>query len=76
MIHLGYRAESKGHMQVTTNIEGRSALQCPVNYTSSDLYAKMDKRKKKKKTTKLLRNLQKFSLCRKGKFNVKTVSHC
>lgn len=37
---------------------------------------KWAKEKKKNKTTKLFQNLQKFSLCRKIKFNVKTARYC
>ncbi|RMB98754.1 hypothetical protein DUI87_24973 [Hirundo rustica rustica] len=58
MTHLGYRAQSKGHMQVTTNTEGGSTLQCPVNYSSSDLYAQMGQRKKKHKTFPKLAEIQ------------------
>lgn len=58
MIHLVYRAQSKGHMQVTINTEGRSAVPCPVNYTSSDLYAQIDRRKKKNQTFPKLAEIQ------------------
>lgn len=74
MIHLGYRTKSKRHMWITTNREGRSDLRCPVNNIYSDLYA--TNVQKEKQNTKLLQKfvicLQKFSLHKKGKCNVKT----
>jgi len=61
-------------MQVTTNTEGRSDLQCAVNNTCSDLH--VTNAQKEKQNTKIFQNfviyLQKFSLHKKGKFHVKT----
>lgn len=82
IIHLEYRTKSKGHVQVTTNTEGRLDLQRPVNNTCSELYEQKEKHneQKEKQNTKLFQNfvihLQKFSLCKKGKFNEKTASYC